>query len=57
MSTSGCTPRQEGAATTFYRLLLGDARQVLAELLADSIDLVITSPPYADARASSYSGC
>ncbi len=45
-----------GAGRTFHHLLLGDARQVLRQLPADTVDLIITSPPYADARATSYGG-
>ncbi|MGH3263597.1 MAG: DNA-methyltransferase, partial [Trebonia sp.] len=41
---------------TDHRLLLGDAALVLADLPAGSVDLIVTSPPYADARKSSYGG-
>jgi DNA modification methylase len=34
----------------------GDCREVLPFLPADSIDLVVTSPPYADSRKKSYGG-
>lgn len=34
----------------------GDARQVLKRLPSESIDLVVTSPPYADQRSSTYGG-
>jgi DNA modification methylase len=34
----------------------GDCRAVLPSLAADSVELVVTSPPYADARARSYGG-
>jgi len=36
--------------------MLGDCREVLKELTSDSIDLIITSPPYADSRKSTYGG-
>lgn len=39
-----------------HRLITGDCRRVLAGLPANSVDLVMTSPPYADARRSSYGG-
>ena len=34
----------------------GDAADVLASLPADSVQLVVTSPPYADQRRSTYGG-
>ena len=37
-------------------LLLGDCRQLLAQVADDSVDLVVTSPPYANQRASTYGG-
>ena len=37
-------------------LWLGDCAEVLKELPANSIDLIITSPPYADQRKSTYGG-
>ena len=37
-------------------LLLGDCRQQLAEVDDDSVDLIVTSPPYANQRAASYGG-
>ena len=37
-------------------LLLGDCRQELAKIADDSVDLIITSPPYANQRASTYGG-
>jgi site-specific DNA-methyltransferase (adenine-specific) len=38
------------------RLILGDCREVLASLPAGSVDLIVTSPPYADSRAKTYGG-
>lgn len=35
---------------------LGDSKKVLKEILPNSIDLIITSPPYADQRKSTYGG-
>lgn len=37
-------------------IICGDCLQVLASLPDDSIDLIITSPPYADQRANTYGG-
>ena len=37
-------------------ILLGDSREVLKALKDDSIDLIITSPPYADRRKNTYGG-
>ncbi len=38
------------------RILLGDCLKLLAEMPADSVDLVMTSPPYADSRKATYGG-
>ena len=38
------------------RVLLGDCGNVLKEFPDDSIDLIFTSPPYADQRKSTYGG-
>ncbi len=35
---------------------LGDSKEVLKKLHSNSIDLIITSPPYADQRKSTYGG-
>ena len=37
-------------------LFLGDSREVLQELPNNSVDLIITSPPYADQRKNTYGG-
>lgn len=37
-------------------ILLGDAREVLRTLNKNSIDLIVTSPPYADRRKNTYGG-
>ena len=34
----------------------GDCLDVLADMPADSVDLIVTSPPYADARRRTYGG-
>jgi site-specific DNA-methyltransferase (adenine-specific)/site-specific DNA-methyltransferase (cytosine-N4-specific) len=38
------------------QLFLGDAREVLTQIADNSVDLIITSPPYADQRKSTYGG-
>lgn len=38
------------------KVILGDALAVLGTLETNSIDLIITSPPYADQRKSTYGG-
>lgn len=37
-------------------LIEGDCREVLGRVPSNSVDLVVTSPPYADQRNSSYGG-
>jgi site-specific DNA-methyltransferase (adenine-specific)/site-specific DNA-methyltransferase (cytosine-N4-specific) len=37
-------------------LLFGDAKEKLKELEDNSVDLIVTSPPYADARSKTYGG-
>jgi site-specific DNA-methyltransferase (adenine-specific) len=41
---------------TRAEILLGDCLTILKEVQDNSIDLVVTSPPYADQRASTYGG-
>ena len=38
------------------RLLSGDCREQLAHIADDSVDLIFTSPPYADRRTTTYGG-
>jgi DNA modification methylase len=38
------------------KIICGDCEQVLTELPSDSIDLIFTSPPYADQRKHTYGG-
>ncbi len=38
------------------RLLQGDCLNVLPTIPAESIDLIVTSPPYADNRKNTYGG-
>lgn len=37
-------------------LYLGDALEVLIKIADNSVDLIVTSPPYADSRSSTYGG-
>ena len=50
------TPEREWAVLPETRLLEGDCLAVLPTLPAASAALVMTSPPYADARLSTYGG-
>jgi DNA modification methylase len=43
-------------AGTLARLILGDCRDYLKSLQDNSIDLIFTSPPYADSRTNTYGG-
>src|SRR5690242_10831757 len=38
------------------RLILGDSSKELATIKDNSIDLIFTSPPYADSRTNTYGG-
>ena len=38
------------------RLLFGDCREQLRYIESDSVDLVVTSPPYANQRSTTYGG-
>ena len=38
------------------KILLGDCERALADLPANSVDLIFTSPPYADQRRKTYGG-
>nr|WP_299755065.1 hypothetical protein [uncultured Chloroflexus sp.] len=38
------------------QLILGDCREVLRTLPFNSVDLIFTSPPYADRRKHMYGG-
>lgn len=37
-------------------LFLGDSKTILKELADNSVDLIVTSPPYADQRKGTYGG-
>lgn len=38
------------------RILLGDCLELLSMMPSNSVDLVVTSPPYADSRKATYGG-
>lgn len=38
------------------KIVLGDAKDKLKEISDNSIDLIVTSPPYADSRVNTYGG-
>jgi site-specific DNA-methyltransferase (adenine-specific) len=38
------------------KIILGDCKEILKSLEENSIDLIITSPPYADSRNNTYGG-
>lgn len=38
------------------KFYLGDCLEIVKTLPSDSIDLIVTSPPYADKRKSTYGG-
>ncbi len=40
----------------YARMYLGDCRKVLKTLADNSVDLIVTSPPYADRRVQTYGG-
>lgn len=37
-------------------LYLGDSKEMLKKLPDNSVDLIVTSPPYADQRKGTYGG-
>lgn len=39
-----------------YELYLGDALEILQTIEKESIDLIVTSPPYADSRTNTCGG-
>lgn len=44
------------AADWHNQIMLGDCLDILRKMPAESVDLIITSPPYADSRKSTYGG-
>ncbi len=55
-TTTDQTKLNGGPLAVGARLLHGDCRSLLPTLPSDTVDLVITSPPYADSRAHTYGG-
>ncbi len=49
-------PLEEGAAETGGAILQGDCGEVLRGVADESMDLIFTSPPYADSRRRTYGG-
>lgn len=41
---------------TVSKIILGDCKEILKTLPNDSVDLIFTSPPYADSRSNTYGG-
>ena len=41
---------------TFTKIFQGDSKEVLKQFQDDSVDLIFTSPPYADRRKQTYGG-
>ena len=41
---------------TVHKIILGDSLKKLRALEDNSVDLIVTSPPYADARKNTYGG-
>lgn len=39
-----------------YQVFLGDCKEILKSMETNSIDLIFTSPPYADSRTTTYGG-
>lgn len=53
------SPEQKAVAEDLrptLRLIKGDSAKALRAIPADSVDLIVTSPPYADQRKSTYGG-
>ena len=40
----------------FSNIYLGDSKDILKEIKDNSVDLIFTSPPYADRRKNTYGG-
>ena len=55
LGRSSASPGEIGAMWR-NRVHLGDCLTVLSAMPADYVDLIVTSPPYADARKHTYGG-
>lgn len=47
---------KEYMKTIDTKILLGDCKDVLKSIDENSIDLIVTSPPYSDRRKNTYGG-
>ena len=47
---------KSSCADFWGKVYFGDCLDVMSELPSDSVDLIVTSPPYADARKHTYGG-
>jgi len=47
---------REGGMNLFTDIYLGDCGKILKELPDNLVDLIVTSPPYADRRKNTYGG-
>ncbi len=56
MSTPAQVFRQSEIQKTRSRIIHGDCREKLSLIESSTVDLIITSPPYADARRTTYGG-
>jgi len=45
-----------GNAGIYSEIYLGDCRDILQKVQSNSVDLIVTSPPYADSRIKTYGG-
>lgn len=54
-STEAYLPR-EGRKIPLNSIICGDALEVLKTFPSESVDLIVTSPPYADRRVKTYGG-
>ena len=50
------SPQAKGSNECAPIIMQGDCCDLMAEMPSDIIDLIVTSPPYADQRASTYGG-
>jgi site-specific DNA-methyltransferase (adenine-specific)/site-specific DNA-methyltransferase (cytosine-N4-specific) len=53
-----CVPRYNEYIMILYKpeIYLGDCKEVLRQIPDNTVDLIITSPPYADQRKNTYGG-
>ncbi len=56
MSTPAQVFRQSEIQETHPRIIHGDCREKLSLIESSTVDLIVTSPPYADARRTTYGG-